>query len=48
MKHYCKNTCLIESGKDLVKTLEEMWGTAFHDRQGPVWIDIPKDVQCAA
>jgi len=41
---YCR---LVQHPKEIQKTLEEAYASATSGRKGPVWIDIPLDVQGA-
>lgn len=43
----CKMARVIRSPDDLAIALPEAWLTATHGRPGPVWLDIPLDVQSA-
>lgn len=36
--------CVLDP-EDICKVMEEAWHTALEGRQGPVWIDIPVDIQ---
>jgi acetolactate synthase-1/2/3 large subunit len=43
--HVCKYARLVRSEKELEKTLPEAFAAAISGRPGPVWLDIPLDIQ---
>lgn len=43
----CKMARVIQSPDDLARVLPEAWAAATRGRPGPVWLDIPLDVQSA-
>ncbi len=44
-KHICKFVQLIRTSEDLVTALPEAYRQAVSGRPGPVWLDIPLDIQ---
>lgn len=46
-QHLCKYAQLIRTPEDLVEALPKAYALAVSGRPGPVWIDIPLDVQSA-
>lgn len=47
VKHMTKYSVLINKADDILYELEKAYAIAISDRPGPVWIDIPLDIQSA-
>lgn len=46
-QHLCKHAQLIRAPEDLIEALPKAYALAVSGRPGPVWIDIPLDIQQA-
>jgi len=47
VKHVVKHSTMLTQPNDILKTLEEMRDITIKGRPGPVWLDIPMDVQAS-
>ena len=47
VKFITKDAILIESKKDLVNKINKSIELAISGRKGPVWIDVPLDIQAS-
>lgn len=45
VKSMTKYSVIVKNSKDILYELEKAYFIATHDRPGPVWIDIPLDIQ---
>ncbi len=41
-----KHSFLVRSAQELLDVIPQAFSIAISDRPGPVWVDVPKDVQC--
>ena len=45
VKKITKKTLLVKKKTDLIKSFNNLIKLSYSDRPGPVWIDIPVDIQ---
>ena len=47
VQHITKNACMVTNPNEIRFQLEKAWFLANNGRKGPVWIDVPLDIQAA-